>query len=109
MTEFLLGVAIGMAIVLFNFVFLIYHQNKEEKMTEFIYTLTDERVTTKNNTNNVQKGDYIHIESEDMFHSIDGIVSKVKHYIRKHYNNNGLERSTHDIIIEIEPEDYTVV
>lgn len=25
-------------------------------MTEFIYTLTDERVTTKNNTNNVRKG-----------------------------------------------------
>ena len=35
-------------------------------MTEFIYTLTDERVTTKNNTNNVQKGDHIRIESDDM-------------------------------------------
>lgn len=72
-------------------------------MTEFIYTLTDERVTTKNNTNNVQKGDYIRIESDDMPHIIQGIVNKTTHVIKKRYNNNGLERSTHDIVIEIGP------
>lgn len=72
-------------------------------MTEFIYTLTDERITTKNNTNNVQKGHYICVESDDTLHSIQGIVSNVRHIIRKRHNNNGLERSTHDIIIEIEP------
>ena len=78
-------------------------------MTEFIYTLTDERVTTKNNTNNVRKGDHIRIESDDMPHDILGIVGEVRHVIKKRHNNNGLERSTHDIIIEIEPEDYTAV
>lgn len=72
-------------------------------MTEFIYTKTDERVITKNNTNGVQKGDYIEVESDDGLTNFEGRVSNVRHFIRKWHNKNGLERSTHDIQIEIEP------
>lgn len=73
-------------------------------MTEFIYTLTDERVKMKNNMNNVQEGHHIKVSSDDMVHSISGIVGKVTHVISQNHNGNGLERSTHDIVIEIEPE-----
>ena len=73
-------------------------------MTTFIYTLTDERITTKNNTNNVQEGHHIKVVSDETLHPIQGIVSKVTHIISKRHNNNGLERSTHDIEIEIDPE-----
>lgn len=73
-------------------------------MTEFIYTLTDERVKMKNNMNNVQEGHYIKVSSDDIVHSISGVVEKVTHIISQHHNSNGLERSTHDIVIEIKPE-----
>lgn len=73
-------------------------------MTTFIYTLTDERIVTKNNTNNVQKGHYIRVSSDDARHTIEGVVSSVTHVISKRHNRNGLERSTHDIEIEIRPK-----
>lgn len=72
-------------------------------MTTFIYTLTDECIVTKNNTNNVQKGHYIRVSSDDAIHTIEGVVSSVTHVINKRHNGNGLERSTHDIEIEIRP------
>lgn len=72
-------------------------------MTTFIYTLTGEEVTTKNNTNNVHEGQHITISCDDGQH-IMGIVSSVSHVIRKWENVNGLERSTHDIVIKIDPE-----
>lgn len=73
-------------------------------MTTFIYTLTDERITTKNNTNNVSEGHRIRVVSDDMLHTIQGVVGRITHVIRKRHNHDGLERSTHDIEIEIEPE-----
>jgi len=76
----------------------------DSAMTTFIYTLTDERIVTKNNTNNVQEGHYIRVSSDDARHTIEGVVSSVTHVISKRHNGNGLERSTHDIEIEIKPK-----
>ena len=71
-------------------------------MTEFIYLKTDERVTTKNNTNNVSVGDKIEIIEDDGITHLFGKVKSVSHVIIKRHNKQGLERSTHDIKIEIE-------
>lgn len=73
-------------------------------MTTFIYILTDERIVTKNNMNNVQEGHYIRVSSDNARHTIEGVVSSVTHVISKRHNRNGLERSTHDIEIEIRPK-----
>lgn len=73
-------------------------------MTTFVYTLTDEKIVMKNNMNNVQEGHYIKITSDNNLHSISGIVGKITHLISQHHNKNGLERSTHDLVIEIKPK-----
>lgn len=72
-------------------------------MTEFIYTLTDERIKTKNNVRDIAEGDHIHLSSDEMPFSMIGIVGKIIHIIDKRHNGNGNERSTHDIVVEINP------
>ena len=73
-------------------------------MTTFIYTLTDERVKIKNNVNNIQEGHHVSVVSEELMHPISGVVSRVTHCICQHFNKEGYERDTHDIVIEIDPE-----
>ena len=70
-------------------------------MTEFIYLRTDERVTTKNNVNNLHIGDYLKVKCDDGISCFEGVVENIEHEIRKWHNGNGLERSTHDIKIVI--------
>ena len=72
-------------------------------MTRFIYPLTGETIEMKNNINNIQKGHYIRVSTDDSLRPISGVVDVVRHVVNQHHNGNGLERSTHDIEIIINP------
>ena len=69
-------------------------------MTYFKNTDGTKEITTKNNTNNVSKGDYLKVINEEGTY-MKGTVEKVLHIVEKWNNNQGLERSTHDIVIMI--------
>lgn len=70
----------------------------DSAMTTFIYTLTDERIVTKNNTNNVQEGHYIRVSSDDARHTIEGVVSSVTHVISKRHNGLAVWREARMIL-----------
>ena len=69
-------------------------------MTYFKSANGTKEITTKNNTNNVSKGDFLKIINEDGAY-MKGTVEKVSHVVRIWHNHQGLERSTHDIVIMI--------
>ena len=71
-------------------------------MTEFRAISSGEVITTHNNMNNVRKGDYIEVNKDNGKHIIKGNVSKISHLISAWHNHECKERSTHDLIIEIE-------
>lgn len=69
-------------------------------MTYFKSANGTKEITTKNNTNNVSKGDFLKIMNEEGTY-MKGTVEKVLHVVDIWHNNQGLERSTHDIVITI--------
>lgn len=69
-------------------------------MTYFKNTDETKEITTKNNTNNVSKGDFLKILNEDGTY-MQGKVVEVSHVVSIWQNAQGLERSTHDIVITI--------
>lgn len=69
-------------------------------MTYFKNTDGTKEITTKNNTNNVSKGDFLKLINEDGTY-LKGVVENVSHIVSKWHNTQGLERSTHDIVIVI--------
>lgn len=69
-------------------------------MTYFKNTDGTKEITTKNNTNNVSKGDFLKIINEDGSY-MQGTVERVSHVVSIWHNAQGLERSTHDIVITI--------
>ena len=71
-------------------------------MTEFRGITSGKTITTKNNMNNVMVGNKIKIDENNGKNKIVGIVKDVVHLVSKWYNHQGLERSTHDIIIDID-------
>lgn len=71
-------------------------------MTEFRGISSGKTVTTKNNMNNVKIGDKIEVTEGTDKNKIVGIVSDICHLVSKWNNHQGLERSTHDIIIDID-------
>lgn len=71
-------------------------------MTEFRGITSGKTITTKNNINNVMVGNKIEIADDYRDTKIVGIVKDVTHLISKWINHQGLERSTHDIIIDVE-------
>lgn len=72
-------------------------------MTEFRDILGNV-ITTKNNMNNVIVGNKIEVNEDDKT-KIVGVVSDVVHIVNKWHNHQGLERSTHDIIINIDDKE----
>ena len=70
-------------------------------MTEFRGISSNQTITTKNNMNNVMVGNKIEINENNGETKIVGIVKDVVHIVSKWRNHQGLERSTHDIIIKI--------
>lgn len=71
-------------------------------MTEFRGITSGKTITTKNNMNNVMVGNKIEIDENNGETKIVGIVKDVTHLVSKWRNRQGLERSTHDIIIDID-------
>ena len=72
-------------------------------MTEFRGIASETIITTKDNINNVMVGNKIEIFDEnDGKTEIVGIVKDVKHLVSKWRNHQGLERSTHNIVIYVE-------
>ena len=71
-------------------------------MTEFRGIISGKIITTKNNMNNVMVGNKIEIDENNGETKIVGIIKDVTHLVSKWRNHQGLERSTHDIIIDIE-------
>ena len=71
-------------------------------MTEFKGISSGKTVTTKNNINNVKIGDKIEVTEGNDKNKIIGTVSDICHLVSKWNNHQGLERSTHDIIIDID-------
>lgn len=71
-------------------------------MTEFRGITSGKIITTKNNMNNVMVGNKIEIDENNGEVKIVGIVKDVVHLVSKWRNHQGLERSTHDIIIDVE-------
>ena len=71
-------------------------------MTEFRGITSGQTITTKNNMNNVMVGNKIEIGENNGETKIVGIVIDVVHLVSKWKNHQGLERSTHDIIIDVE-------
>lgn len=69
-------------------------------MTYFKNTNGTKEITTKNNTNNVSKGDFLKIMNENGTY-MQGTVEQVAHIVDIWQNAQGLERSTHDIVITI--------
>ena len=69
-------------------------------MTYFKNTDGTKEITTKNNTNNVSKGDFLKLINEDGAY-MQGTVEYVSHVVSIWQNAQGLERSTHDIVIVI--------
>lgn len=69
-------------------------------MTYFKNTDGTKEITTKNNTNNVSKGDFLKIMNENGTY-MQGTVEQVSHVVSVWHNAQGLERSTHDIVIVI--------
>lgn len=69
-------------------------------MTFFKNTNGTKEITTKNNTNNVSKGDFLKIMNENGTY-MQGTVEQVSHVVSIWQNAQGLERSTHDIVITI--------
>lgn len=69
-------------------------------MTYFKSNNGTKEITTKNNTNNVSKGDFLKIINEDGTY-MQGKVVEVSHVVSIWQNAQGLERSTHDIVIVI--------
>ena len=55
-----------------------------------------------NNMNNVMVGNKIEIDENNGETKIIGIVKDITHLVSKWKNHQGLERSTHDIIIDVE-------
>ena len=71
-------------------------------MTEFRGITSGKTITTKNNMNNVIVGNKIEIDENNGETKIVGIVKDVVHLVSKWRNHQGLERSTHNIVIVIE-------
>lgn len=71
-------------------------------MTEFRGIISGKIITTKNNMNNVMVGNKIEIDENNGETKIVGVVKDVVHLVSKWKNHQGLERSTHDIIIDID-------
>ena len=71
-------------------------------MTEFRVIISGKTITTKNNINNVMVGNKIEIDENNGETKIVGVVKDVVHLVSKWKNHQGLERSTHDIIIDID-------
>ena len=71
-------------------------------MTEFRGISSGQIITTKNNMNNVMVGNKIEIDENNGKTKIVGIVKDVVHLVSKWKNHQCLERSTHDIIIDVE-------
>lgn len=71
-------------------------------MTEFRGITSGKAITTKNNMNNVMVGNKIEIDENNGETKIVGIVKDVTHLVSKWKNHQDLERSTHDIIIDVE-------
>ena len=71
-------------------------------MTEFRGISSGKTITTKNNMNNVMVGNKIEVDEDNGKIKIAGIVKDVVHLVSKWKNHQGLERSTHDIIIDVE-------
>ena len=71
-------------------------------MTEFRGITSGKTITTKNNMNNVMVGNKIEIDENNGEIKIIGVVKNVVHLVSKWKNHQGLERSTHDIIIDVE-------
>lgn len=71
-------------------------------MTEFRGITSGQTITTKNNMNNVMIGNKIEINENNGETKIVGIVKDVVHLVSKWKNHKGLERSTHNIIIDVE-------
>ena len=71
-------------------------------MTEFRGITSGQTITTKNNMNNVVVGNKIEIDENNGETKIVGIVKNVVHLVSKWRNHQGLERSTHDIIIDVD-------
>lgn len=69
-------------------------------MTYFKSNNETKEITTKNNTNNVSKGDFLKIINEDGMY-MQGKVVEVSHVVSIWQNAQGMERSTHDIVIVI--------
>ena len=68
---------------------------------EYIRKSDGYHIQTKNNVNNVHRGDEISVWKSDEV-VIKGRVSDIKHIVETYTNKQGLERSTHDIIVIIE-------
>ena len=71
-------------------------------MTEFRGITSGDIITTKNNMNNVMIGNKIEIDENNGETKIVGVVKDVIHLVSKWKNHQGLERSTHDIIIDVD-------
>ena len=71
-------------------------------MTEFRGISSKTIITTKNNMNNVIVGNKIKVDEDNGKIKIAGIVKDVVHLVSKWRNHQGLERSTHKIIINID-------
>lgn len=71
-------------------------------MTEFRGITSGQTITTKNNMNNVMVGNKIEIDENNGEIKIIGVVKDVVHLVSKWKNHQGLERSTHDIIIDVD-------
>ena len=71
-------------------------------MTEFRGITSGDIITTKNNMNNVVVGNKIEIDENNGETKIVGVVKDVVHLVSKWKNHQGLERSTHDIVIDVD-------
>lgn len=71
-------------------------------MTEFRGITSGKTITTKNNMNNVMVNNKIEINENYGETKIVGVVKDVVHLVSKWRNYQGLERSTHNIIIDVE-------
>ena len=71
-------------------------------MTAFRCITSGKTITTKNNMNNVMVGNKIEIDENNGETKIVGVVKDVVHLVSKWKNHQGLERSTHDIIIDVD-------
>ena len=70
-------------------------------MTEFRGIRSGKTITTKNNMNNVMVGNRVEINEDNGKTMIIGIVTSVEHIVSKWHNKECLERSTHDLIINV--------